>query len=606
MLMAMTSPLTGQKQPVTVPGPYIEWVHTISLSEELGTPNRIALRASGGTVLNIDQAPEILEVLFQLENDDELRLDRIIPFADSLTVFRFQRFYRGVRVEHGLYAVLVNDREIKWINAEHYDLEAVDITPTMAEDQALSFALTQLDAELYAWEATEMLLQTHQDLPPQKRQALEALQREEFPEAELVIVRDFSTDEVSIDLAYKFVIESVTPMFRDEVYVHAHDGHIMLRDPQIKHGTGDTRYAGNRAFPTTEISPGLYELKGTDPVSGIYCDTRSLEGVGGLPLSVGALYTLASPIQDGDDADPCLLEDPPVGETGDDVWNKSEHRKALFGTLCCPTYTAGGSCNEYHNDDTALDAQWGAMVVARYWFDRHGRNSYDDDGADIYSFVHYGDAYDNAFWNGSYMTYGDGSYQGGTNPGGTFAPLSSMDVCAHEIGHAVCTSTSDLVYQREAGAMNEGFSDIWAAAIERYVLDSIDNSLPYDPFGIGEQIDEGDGGIGPGNPGTEALRWMDDPKAAGDPDTYGGANWVDPECPEPNLVNDYCGVHTNSGVLNKWFYLLSTGSGETLTPGSGKAAADDEINDLGDPYTVAALGFSKAEFIAFGGEVLLT
>jgi Zn-dependent metalloprotease len=54
--------------------------------------------------------------------------------------------------------------------------------------------------------------------------------------------------------------------------------------------------------------------------------------------------------------------------------------------------------------------------------------------------------------------------QGYTNPDGKFAPLTSLDVCGHEIGHGVCEFTADLVYARESGAMNEGFSDIWAAS----------------------------------------------------------------------------------------------------------------------------------------------
>ena len=57
-----------------------------------------------------------------------------------------------------------------------------------------------------------------------------------------------------------------------------------------------------------------------------------------------------------------------------------------------------------------------------------------------------------------------------------------------------------------------------------------------------------------------ALRFMDDPNAASDPDCVLGANWKDTTeagCPAPNLGNDQCGVHSNSGVLNKWFYLVS-------------------------------------------------
>lgn len=191
------------------------------------------------------------------------------------------------------------------------------------------------------------------------------------------------------------------------------------------------------------------------------------------------------------------------------------------------------------------------------------------------------------------MTYGDGSYQGGANPDGTFAPLMSLDVCGHEIGHAICTFTADLVYARESGAMNEGFSDIWGAAIEAYVARAVDPNLAaiMNPFGIGEQIDERDGGIQYPDGGWVALRYMDEPGRAGDPDTYGGANWANPDC-EPTLVNDQCGVHTNSGVLNKWYFLLTAGEAGT--------------NDLGDSYATTGVGFEVSEQIAYGTELLLT
>ncbi len=124
-------------------------------------------------------------------------------------------------------------------------------------------------------------------------------------------------------------------------------------------------------------------------------------------------------------------------------------------------------------------------MVYDYWKKRHGRASYDNKNAAIKSYVHYGPAYDNAFWNGSTMTYGDGS--GTSNPRGGFRPLVSLDVCGHEIGHGVCSNTSDLVYRGESGAMNEGLSDIWAAAVEHFVDDSakFSSSPTYRYFQVG-------------------------------------------------------------------------------------------------------------------------
>lgn len=589
-------------------------VKEVRISDELGTPSSIVINASDAdSRFQQKQAGNLIRDYFSLSEEDEVRFERTIPLAQDIEVQRFQRYYNGIKIEHGDYVVASQGGVIKTIYAEHYNMESISRNASISEADALSAALIHLNGAFFAWEADQQFLDQQDDLNPKIRAAIERTIQEEYPTGELVYIKGYYDANQDLELAYKFIIESVDPLFKDKVYVSASDGKLLLRDPMIKHGSGDTRYAGTRNFPTTMIDVDTFELKGNDPISGVRLDTRSVEGIGGLPISVGAIYVLAEAIRDGDQSDPCPTDGTlTTDETGDDIWNEAEHQKAPFeiaplpAVSCCQTYSPlPGSCNEAHNDDIALDAHWGASVVSQYWLQKHGRNSYDGEGADIFSFVHYGDAYDNAFWNGSYMTYGDGSYQKGTNPNGSFAPLTSMDVCAHEIGHAICSFTSDLVYQRESGAMNEGFSDIWAAAIERFVLDSIDGSLDFDPFGIGEQIDERDGGLPPGDPASRALRWMDDPQASGDPDTYDGINWTEPECGEPTLANDYCGVHSNSGVLNKWFYLLTIGSGASLTPGLNKALADDQLNDLGNPYSVVGLGYDKAEKIAFLGETLL-
>ncbi|MEO2061438.1 MAG: M4 family metallopeptidase [Christiangramia sp.] len=549
--------------------------------------------------LRPSDVPQFLSEIFGTSAETSFQQQEILD-NKGFQIIKFQQYQSGIKVEHGLIKAVVKNNQVIAFTSEYYILDNAATSAGLSEDAALQKALTHIGAEQYSWEyvlslGSNLLVQQTYD--------------EFFPKGELVYVDDYATPEVDLSLAYKFNIYAAKPISRAYVYVDANNGNILLEDAIIKHvteeapkpqpqpaylnGIGDTRYAGRRQFDSSQDTDGNFILKGVTP-SGVENETLSYEGIGGLPLSVPALETFAVPIADGDGD----LLNP---ETADNIWNASEHRKDEFSTL-----NPYPLANEKNNDDVALDAHWGAEVVLDYWKDVHNRLSYDNQGTKIFNYVHYGDAYDNAFWNGTAMTYGDGSYQGGTNPDGSFAPLTSMDVCAHEIGHGVCEFTSNLVYQRESGAMNEGLSDIWAASVENYVLTRIDSSLEFDTWGIGEQIDESDGGLPAGDPDSRALRWMDAPKTEGNPDCYGGDNWTDPECGTPNLANDQCGVHNNSGVLNKWYYLMVAGSGQTLSPGFGKPAVEDQITDAGNSYSVEGIGFSKAEAITYMAETLLS
>jgi hypothetical protein len=261
------------------------------------------------------------------------------------------------------------------------------------------------------------------------------------------------------------------------------------------------------------------------------------------------------------------------GTRGNGIQTYNSARTATYPTTNFTDADNNWTATEYNNtnkDNGALDAHWGAEMTYDYWSAVHGRNSYDNAGAKIKSYVHYNliaagySSNNNAFWNGSVMTYGDGSGTGG------FDILTSMDVAGHEIGHAVCTYTANLAYQKESGAMNEAFSDIWGACIEYRAAPTKSTWL------IGEDIERRSGHL--------ALRSMSDPNSEGQPDTYGGTNWVNVSC-TPTSSNDYCGVHTNSGVLNHWFYILSVGKSGT--------------NDLGNAYNVTGITIEKAAKIAY-------
>ncbi|WP_313717543.1 M4 family metallopeptidase, partial [Kaistella carnis] len=156
-------------------------------------------------------------------------------------------------------------------------------------------------------------------------------------------------------------------------------------------------------------------------------------------------------------------------------------------------------------------------------------------------------------------------------------PLTAFDVTAHELGHGVCSSSANLIYSRESGALNEALSDIWAAAVEYTYAPEKETWL------IGEDITK----IAPGY-----LRSMSNPKSglSPQPDTYRGINWypatVEEGCASPNSnTNDNCGVHYNSGVINFWFYILSVGKTGT--------------NDFGRNYNVTGIGIEKAAKIVY-------
>jgi pseudolysin/vibriolysin len=170
--------------------------------------------------------------------------------------------------------------------------------------------------------------------------------------------------------------------------------------------------------------------------------------------------------------------------------------------------------------------------------DWQGFSSIDGKGFKILSRVHYGVKYENAFWDGTQMTYGDGDT--------LFYPLSgSIDVCAHEIDHGFTSNHSNLTYSGMSGGMNESFSDIAGKTAQWY--DTPDQG----DFDLGANVFKQAG---------QALRYMCDP-------TKDGSS-ID----SADNYNDSLDVHYSSGVMNKAFCLAAKrfSSGDP----QGKATAD--------------------------------
>ncbi len=204
----------------------------------------------------------------------------------------------------------------------------------------------------------------------------------------------------------------------------------------------------------------------------------------------------------------------------------------------------------------ATDAHWGAEMTFDYFLERHNYEGLDGEGMALINYINYDRNYGNAFWNGRWATYGNGD-------GNTFnSSLATVDIVAHEFVHGITDKTADLIYQDESGAINESFSDIFGAVVEFYATPELGD------WYIGEDATVDDDGI----------RNMSNPNDANDPDTYLGSFWFTGNA-------DNGGVHTNSGVQNYWFYLLTEG-------GEGE-------NDNGESFAVFSLGMEKASRIAF-------
>ncbi|OIK11844.1 M4 family metallopeptidase [Bacillus sp. MUM 13] len=304
---------------------------------------------------------------------------------------------------------------------------------------------------------------------------------EQAPDPELVV---FTADD-SADFAYKVNLNFLDPKPGNYYYfVSAKTGEILNKYNTLDEVTGTnsvgtgTGVTKNSVSLNTTLSNGTYYLQDNTRGNGIF--TYNTSNSSRLP---GTLWADA-----------------------DNVFNAT-------------------------NDAPAVDAHYYAGKTYDYYKSTFNRNSYDGYGSALKSTVHYGSKYNNAFWNGTQMVYGDGD-------GSTFIPLSGgLDVVAHELTHAVTSSESNLVYQGESGALNEAISDIFGTVVEfKYQASKAD-------YLIGEDI------YTPGVSG-DALRSMSNPAAYGDPDYY------------PNRYTgtaDNGGVHTNSGIINKAAYLLSAG-----------------------------------------------
>ncbi|MGH6858572.1 MAG: M4 family metallopeptidase [Methylocella sp.] len=205
-------------------------------------------------------------------------------------------------------------------------------------------------------------------------------------------------------------------------------------------------------------------------------------------------------------------------------------------------------------DKAANEAFDNAGATWDFYNQIFGRESVDNHGKTLVSSVHYGQKYDNAFWSGQQMVYGDGD-------GVIFQRFTAaLDVIAHELTHGVTQFTAQLAYQDQSGALNESMSDVFGSMVKQWAL--------------GQTVGQADWLIGaaimaPGFQGR-ALRDMANPGTAYDDPRLG-------KDPQPGHMNDYVqteadngGVHTNSGIPSRAFVLAADAIGGHSWEKTGK------------------------------------
>lgn len=454
--------------------------------------------------VSFDETKHLSDVQFSDWMNQELIKDKRISFKSlkisqdhlGFTHNRLQEYYQEYAIDGAVILTHSKNNEVKSFNGDWFKDIKVSNAISISEKQALQYALTKVNAKKYKWENKSE--ETHMK---------EVLHNPNFtyaPIGELCIVA--TTDEknktTTYQYAYKFNIYAEEPLYRAYVYVDAASGKIIKEQNLIctvdAVGSANTKYSGTKPI-TTDSYSGSYRLRET--------------GRGG----------------------------------GIETYNMNNTQ--TYGTTDFTNTTNTWTITT--TNQAAEDAHFGAEATYDYYFQTYNRNSVDDNGYKLLNYVHYSTNYVNAFWDGSRMTYGDGSTSQGFNI------MTALDVCGHEITHGVVQNTANLG-NGEAGALNEAFADIFGTCVEWFARPTQHDWL------MGLDI----------STTATPIRDMSNPNNQQQPDTYQGTYW------------DTNGeVHTNDGPCIYWFYLLSVG-------GSG-------TNDNSNAYNVSAITMAKASAIAY-------
>ena len=448
----------------------------------------------------VNFSPGQIRALLHLPATTELPLLQTEKDRQGILHYRYTQTFEHFAIENAMYIAHVKNGKLLALSGEiitDFDVEiATRKRVNLTVRDAIKQAIAAVNAVTYAWQEPEM----EQSLKQQTQNPKATY----YPSATLVWYGgNDRLNSRALQLAYKVDVYARIPLSRAFYFIDASTGQLLGKKDELYYsdytGIAKTAYSGDQQIHSN-LNGSNYQLRDLTKGNGVL----TLHGESG---KRGTNYTSASA-----------------------NWQ-------LPGT-----------------DQAALDAHFGVSATYTYYKDNFSRNSYDNLGTTLTSYVNDPTYTDNAFWDGTTMNFNKRS-NSTANPGG----VTGIDVTGHELTHGVTQSTSNLNYSKEPGAINESMSDIHGKSVQFY-------TKPYDVSWVMS------------NDMNWIIRDMQNPKSKGQPDTYKGINWS-------TASTDNYGVHKNSGVGNKMFYLLVAGGNGT--------------NDLGNFYDVTGVGLAIADQIIY-------
>ncbi|MEL7531757.1 MAG: M4 family metallopeptidase [Bacteroidota bacterium] len=440
--------------------------------------------------------------------EDEMRSMKSQTDDMGLEHLRYQQYHAGRKVESAEYSLHLRDGNVYLAHGSLGLAFSEGANPSISESEALELAKNQLEGKTYAWEDEEW---------EQTRKADRGESASWLPEGELRYVMDQSTEEGRYLLCWYFEITMLDPFEDYAVAIDASSGEL-VDQTALFYGcsgtdaasTSNTLYNGTQSFTSVDRGPNMVLENCSRDV-----ETRIFQG----RLNFSGAWVPRS-------------------------WSGM-------------TRVFNNNPFWWNTNRTETSAHWAAQEAWDYFENAFGYTGWDGSGRRVRVATQFRYANGNFSNNAAYSTTKEMMLFGANTNVTPIRHRVSVDLVGHEYTHAIIENTAGFQYRRESGALSEGYADIFGFLIERAAQNG---------FNLDWWISEDD---------LMFSRHMENPLSTNQPNVVWGGFYVDPTysgCPYPQPLNDFCGVHINSSIINKAFNLVAGSNiqqNNIFTPGIG-------------------------------------